>query len=63
MMIAVVGAGGLGGYIGARLAEVGEDDHLLARGAHLAAMRQGGLRARDDPCQHHRRMAVLRSKS
>jgi 2-dehydropantoate 2-reductase len=44
--IAVVGAGGVGGYFGARLAQAGEDVHFLARGAHLAAMREMGLRIR-----------------
>ncbi len=44
MKIAVVGAGGVGGYFGARLAHAGEDVHFLARGAHLAAMRERGLR-------------------
>lgn len=44
MKIAVVGAGGVGGYFGARLAHSGEDVHFLARGAHLAAMRERGLR-------------------
>ena len=46
MKIAVVGAGGVGGYFGARLAKGGEDVHFLARGAHLAAMRERGLRIR-----------------
>jgi 2-dehydropantoate 2-reductase len=46
MKIAVVGAGGLGGYFGARLAQAGQDVHFLARGAHLAAMRERGLRIR-----------------
>ena len=46
MKIAVVGAGGVGGYFGARLAQAGEDVHFLARGAHLAAMREHGLRVR-----------------
>jgi len=46
MKIAVVGAGGVGGYFGARLAQGGEDVHFLARGAHLAAMRERGLRIR-----------------
>lgn len=41
--IAVVGAGGVGGYFGARLAAAGHDVHFLARGAHLAAMRESGL--------------------
>lgn len=44
MKIAVMGAGGIGGYVGGRLAEAGEDVHLIARGAHLAALRKDGLR-------------------
>jgi len=44
MRIAVVGAGGVGGYFGARLAQGGHDVVFIARGAHLAAMRAGGLR-------------------
>jgi len=46
MKIAVVGAGGVGGYFGARLAQGGEDVHFLARGAQLAAMRERGLQIR-----------------
>jgi 2-dehydropantoate 2-reductase len=46
MRIAVVGAGGVGGYFGGRLALAGEDVHLLARGPHLAAIREEGLRVR-----------------
>ena len=38
-----MGAGGVGGYFGARLAKGGADVTFIARGAHLAAMRQGGL--------------------
>jgi 2-dehydropantoate 2-reductase len=41
--IAVMATGGVGGYFGARLAAAGEEVHFLARGAHLAAMREGGL--------------------
>lgn len=44
MRIAVVGAGGVGGYFGARLAKAGCDVTFVARGAHLAAMRDKGLR-------------------
>jgi 2-dehydropantoate 2-reductase len=44
MKIAVVGAGGVGGYFGGRLAAAGADVHFLARGAHLQAMRTNGLR-------------------
>jgi 2-dehydropantoate 2-reductase len=39
----VVGAGAIGGLLGARLAIAGEDVVLVARGAHLEAMRQRGL--------------------
>ena len=44
MRIAVVGAGGLGGYFGARLCLGGADVHFIARGRHLQAMRDEGLR-------------------
>ena len=39
-----MGSGGLGGYFGARLAQAGSDVAFLARGAHLAAMREHGLK-------------------
>jgi 2-dehydropantoate 2-reductase len=42
MQIAVVGAGGIGGYFGALLARAGHRVDLLARGAHLEAIRQRG---------------------
>ncbi len=44
MKIAVVGAGAIGGYLGARLALAGEDVTFIARGANLQAIRQGGFR-------------------
>lgn len=44
MRIAVIGAGGVGGYFGAKLARGGHDVAFVARGAHLAAMRANGLR-------------------
>jgi 2-dehydropantoate 2-reductase len=46
MRIAVMGAGGVGGYFGARLAEAGHDVAFVARGRHLAAMRERGLKVR-----------------
>jgi 2-dehydropantoate 2-reductase len=46
MRIAVYGAGGIGGYFGGRLAQAGADVHLIARGAHLEALRTHGLRVR-----------------
>jgi 2-dehydropantoate 2-reductase len=42
--IVVAGAGAIGGYIGARLARAGADVVLFARGAHLRAMQERGLR-------------------
>jgi 2-dehydropantoate 2-reductase len=48
MRIAIIGAGGVGGYFGARLALAGEDVHFVARGAHLAALRERGLAVRRD---------------
>lgn len=44
MRVAVVGAGAVGGYVAARLARAGEDVAVVARGAHLAAIRRDGLR-------------------
>ncbi|QQS13106.1 MAG: 2-dehydropantoate 2-reductase [Rhodospirillales bacterium] len=44
MRIAIVGLGGVGGYFGGLLAKGGEDVAAVARGAHLAAVRAGGLR-------------------
>ncbi|MEV0219953.1 2-dehydropantoate 2-reductase [Streptomyces sp. NPDC050704] len=43
MKAAVVGAGGIGGYFGGRLAAAGHDVRFLARGRHLEALRRDGL--------------------
>jgi 2-dehydropantoate 2-reductase len=43
MKIAILGSGAVGGYYGARLAQAGHDVTFIARGAHLAAMRERGL--------------------
>lgn len=43
MKIAVFGAGGVGGYFGARLAQAGGEVAVIARGPHLAAIRERGL--------------------
>jgi 2-dehydropantoate 2-reductase len=48
MRIAVIGAGGIGGIYGAALAKAGADVTFVARGAHLAAMRENGLRIEGD---------------
>ncbi len=44
MRIAVFGTGGAGGYFGGRLARAGEDVTFIARGEHLRALREHGLR-------------------
>ena len=44
MKVAIVGAGGVGGYFGGRLAQAGEDVVFIARGEHLRAMQGNGLR-------------------
>ena len=65
MRIAIFGTGGVGGYFGGRLAQAGEDVVFIARGDHLQAMTDHGLRvdsingdfviesveATDDPAQ------------
>ena len=43
MRIAIMGAGGLGGYYGGMLARAGQDVTLIARGAHLEAIKANGL--------------------
>ncbi|GAA3091495.1 2-dehydropantoate 2-reductase [Kribbella aluminosa] len=43
MKIGIVGAGGVGGYFGARLAAAGQDVAFVARGKHLEAIRSAGL--------------------
>jgi 2-dehydropantoate 2-reductase len=43
MKIAMMGSGGVGGFFGGRLAHAGYDVSFIARGAHLAAMRERGL--------------------
>jgi 2-dehydropantoate 2-reductase len=44
MRFAIVGSGAVGGYFGAKLARNGQEVTFIARGAHLAAIRQDGLR-------------------
>ncbi|MFQ5718419.1 MAG: 2-dehydropantoate 2-reductase [Acidobacteriota bacterium] len=43
MRVVIFGAGGVGGYFGARLAAAGTDVTFIARGRHLAALRRSGL--------------------
>ncbi len=43
MKIAVIGAGGVGGYFGAQLARSGNQVSFVARGKHFEALKQSGL--------------------
>ena len=64
MRVAVLGAGAIGSFVGAALARGGAEVSLVARGAHLAALRENGvtvlsprgdfhehLQATDDPAE------------
>src|SRR5450755_2950486 len=53
MRIAVVGAGGVGGGFGMALAKAGADVTFIARGAHLAAMKNHGLRVQGGRGETH----------
>ena len=57
MRIAVVGAGGIGAPYGASLAKAGAEVTFVARGAHLAAIRENGLRVEGDRGEIHVRPA------
>jgi len=54
MKVCIYGAGAIGGHLAARLAQAGAEVSLIARGAHLAALRADGLRLEaPDGDQHH----------
>lgn len=48
MKFAIVGAGAIGAFVGAMLAKSGQDVTLIARGAHLRAMQEHGVRVRGE---------------
>jgi len=48
MRIAIMGAGAIGGFYGAKLAQAGHEVIFIARGAHLKAMQTHGLTIRSD---------------
>jgi 2-dehydropantoate 2-reductase len=52
MKICIYGAGAIGGYIGVQLARAKADVSLVARGAHLAAMRERGLKLLTGEMEH-----------
>src|SRR5262245_48994316 len=43
MRVAVIGSGGVGGFVGGKLAQAGHEVAFLARGEHLRALQSGGL--------------------
>ena len=43
MKICIFGAGAIGGFVGAKLAEVGAEVSMVARGPHLSEMKRNGL--------------------
>jgi 2-dehydropantoate 2-reductase len=49
MKIAMMGAGGVGGFFGGRLANAGYDVTFIARGKHLEALRRDGLTIENEP--------------
>jgi 2-dehydropantoate 2-reductase len=56
MKICVVGAGAIGGYMGVKLALAGNDVTLIARGAHLEAIKKNGLKLMlEDGTEQHAR--------
>ncbi|GAC1430574.1 MAG: 2-dehydropantoate 2-reductase [Vulcanimicrobiaceae bacterium] len=53
MRFAVIGAGAIGAYVGASLAKAGADVTLVARGAHLRAMQEQGVRVLSERGEFH----------
>jgi len=61
MRVCVVGAGGIGATLGARLALAGHEVGLVARGAHLAALQEQGLRFVDEAAGAEHRLRLRAS--
>jgi 2-dehydropantoate 2-reductase len=61
MKIAIVGAGAIGGYLGARLALAGEEVTFIARNRNLQAIQANGFRLieEDGSEQHTRRVRAV----
>ena len=58
MKICIYGAGAIGGYLGFQLAEAGAEVTLIARGPHLAAIKENGLTLRIDGAEKNRPIAA-----
>ena len=56
MRVCVFGAGAIGGYMGVQLARGGTNVSLVARGAHLSAIRANGLRLQSEGEEHVERL-------
>jgi 2-dehydropantoate 2-reductase len=59
MRYIIIGAGAVGGAIGGRLAGAGHEVVLVARGAHLAALREGGLRLKVPDGEYTHRLPAV----
>ena len=53
MKICIFGAGAIGGFMGVKLAQVGADVSLVARGPHLEAIKKNGLRLVADEASYN----------
>lgn len=58
MKICVIGAGAIGGLLAAKLAQAGEEVSVVARGAHLAAIRAQGLVLKEEGAEIVARVAA-----
>jgi 2-dehydropantoate 2-reductase len=63
MRIAIIGAGGVGGYLGAKLGNAGHDVTLVARGDHFRALQQNGLELESSDGNLHTYPAVTETLS
>jgi len=61
LKICVIGAGAIGGLLAAKLAQSGEEVSVVARGAHLAAIRERGLVLKEDGREIVARVAATAS--
>lgn len=52
MKVCIYGAGAIGGYLGVKLADAGADTTFIARGPHLEAMRQNGVKLISEGTEH-----------
>jgi 2-dehydropantoate 2-reductase len=59
MKFLIAGAGAIGGYLGARMAHAGQDVTLYARGPHLRAMQERGLRVIGDEGEFEVRPRII----